>query len=300
MPEKLNWVTSYEKGKYDLAVLHVDQQCLLEDLGKSKVFRQIRKQITDIPIIVLNHGTPVYPERFILMAEEDGYKATEEASIQWANDKMKELLKGTEVMIVNSHEAQKQWGFGKVIIHGMDDKEWFDLKKEPRIVTCISPAGIGDKYYGRRMFSDTRAVLKEKYGIETVWINDDVRFSDWDSYKNFLGKSLVYFNPTLGSPMPRSRTEAMLSGCCVVTVDNQDANMFIKNGENGFLVKANPEEAAKKLSELIFNYKEALRIGQEGKKTAIEVFSSERFIKDWENLVKEVLANYKNKHGQKK
>ena len=206
---------------------------------------------------------------------------------------MAELLQGASKVVCNSHEAKKMWNLGdlsQTIIHGIDPSEWRDLVKEPRIVTFISPSGIGDKYYGRRLFSSTRSILKEKYGIELVWISMDKHCTDWEDYKFFLGKSLVYFNPTFASPNPRARLEAQMSGCCIVTTKHQDADKWFENGVNGFLVNDNPEEVAKVLSERIFDYKGSLKVGQEGKKTAMKIFSGERFRTDWIKLIEEVLS----------
>ena len=292
MPEHLNWVPYYEPGKYDFALLHVDQQCLDETIsyGKTNVFKEMRKQINDIPIIVINHGTPVYPEVFMQMAEKYGWKSSEQAGEEWARGSMKKLLKGVSEMVVNSHEAQKQWAWGKAIIHGIDPDEWWNLPKEPRIVTCISPAGMGEKYYGRRFLKEVRDILRNDYGIQHMWIGENGQFApSWDHYREYLGKSLIYFNPTIGSPMPRSRTEAMMSGCCVVTTSFQDADTFIKDGENGFIVPLNPERAAKILADLLSDYKRAEEIGQKGRETAMEIFSSERFRQDWKGLVGKIL-----------
>ena len=44
----------------------------------------------------------------------------------------------------------------------------------------------------------------------------------------------IYFNPTLRSPMPRSRGEAMLCGLATVNADSHDVDRFIENGMNGF------------------------------------------------------------------
>jgi hypothetical protein len=293
LSKDLKWVTCYEPGKYDLAVLHVDQQCLIPNLGKSILFKEVKEQIKDIPIIVINHGTPVYPEVFIQMAEEDGYSPTEKGAEDWARRKMKELLNGTDIMVVNSHQAKESWGWGETIIHGLDPEEWWDLRKEPRSITVISPAGIGNKYYGRLLLNEVRNILKEKYGMLHVWIGDEqggMEFApSWSEYRTYLGKSLVYFNPTFGSPMPRSRTEAMMSGCCIVTTRHHDADNFIKDGVNGFIVNDNPEECAEKIASLVFDYKTAVKIGQEGKKTAIELFNGQRFRQDWINLVEKLL-----------
>lgn len=292
MPEDLKWVPYYEPGKYDLAILDVDQQCLLPELGKTKVFKEVKNQIKDIPIIVINHGSTVYPEMFMQLAEQTGYNATEKGGEEWARDEMKKLMDGISVMVNNSHEATRQWGFGHTIIHGLDADEWLDLRKEPRVITVVSPAGIGQKYYGRRLLHSTRDILYEKYGIGLVWIGEggDATFApSWEDYKNYLGRTLVYFNPTQGSPMPRSRTEAMFSGCCIVTTRHHDVETFIKDGVNGFIVRDNPEDCAKVISDLIFDYNRAVQIGQEGKKTAIEKFNGERFRQDWINLIKKVL-----------
>jgi len=289
----LNWVPYYEPGKYDLAILHVDQQCLLGDLGKSKVFREIKAQIKDIPIIVINHGTPVYPELFLEMGVRDGYKETDEGAEAWARDKMKELMKGVSAMVVNSHQAQKMWGFGQTIIHGIDPDEWWDLKKELRSISVISPAGIGQKYYGRQLLQETRSILTEKYGIGLVWLGEggDAEFApSWESYRKYLGRTLVYFNPTFGSPMPRSRTEAMMSGCCIVTTRHHDADTFIKDGVNGYIVRDNPEDCARVIADCVFNYKKTVQIGQEGRKTAIEMFNAKRFQEEWIALVEKVLG----------
>lgn len=292
IPANLKWAPYYEKGKYDLAILHVDQQCLISNLGKAKLFRQLVGQITDIPIIVLNHGTPVYPEMFMQMCVADGYPATEDGALKWAKDKMRELLQGipnVKAMVVNSKEAAEQWGWGEPIIHGMDKEEWFDNIKEPRVATFISAAGIGDKYYGRILFQETRDVLKAKYGMEIIWIAQDAMFNSFDDYRDFMSRTLVYFNPTLGSPMPRTRTEAMFSGCCLITTRHQDADKFIEDGVNGFICKDNPEDAAEKIAWAMEHYKEAVAIGQKGKETALKIFSADRFRNDWKNLVEKVL-----------
>lgn len=291
LPENVKWVNYFDKNEnYDLAILHVDQQCLLPKLGKSKLFEELFAQVNGkVPIIVINHGTPMYPEMFRQMAAIDKFSDTEDGAEQWAKSKMKDLLNGVSEMVVNSKEAAKMWGWGIPIIHGYDPDEWFSLRKEPRVATCISPAGIGEKYYGRKLFRATRDVLKSDHGIELIWLGDDIKFIDWDDYKTFLGKTLVYFNPTLGSPMPGTRTEAMLSGSCVVTTPYQDASDFIEDGVNGFICKENPHDAAAKIAHCIFNYKEAVEIGENGRQTAIKLFNKKRYREEWLQLISKVL-----------
>jgi hypothetical protein len=292
IPKHLKWVPYYEPGKYDLAILHVDQQCLIPSLGKAQLFRQLASQITDIPIIVINHGTPVYPEMFMQMCVADGYPANEDSAIKWARDKMFHLMKeypNIVATVVNSHQAKEQWGGGEAIIHGLDKEEWLDKTKDPRVATFISAAGIGDKYYGRILFQETRDILKSKYGMEIIWIAQDAMFNSFEDYKEFMSHTLIYFNPTLASPMPRTRTEAMFSGSCLVTTRHQDVESFIEDGVNGYICKDNPEDAADKIAYAMEHYKETVAIGQRGKETAMKIFSAERFRNDWKNLVEKVL-----------
>lgn len=338
MIEKYNidWVAQYEKGKYDLAILHLDQQCLEESLydrGKGSLYRHLNEVIQDIPKVVIMHGTPYYPENF----ECDIFKC-ECGNVFAKTDYIKEEIKGDKIKydnngnmkcrkcselgehkqqfmedqigmsselilmfkkilgdnyaVFNSHTARKQWGFDgdekrRTIIHGLNPNEWWDLPKEPRVVTMISPAGL-PKYYDRTFLAAVKEDLQER-DIYHCHITVDAMFKNFDEYRNFLGRSLIYFNPTKESPMPRSRTEAMLSGNCVVTTPHQDADTFIRNGENGFIVRRNIKEACDLIEALIYDYSLAKKIGEAGRKTAIELFSEERYLQEWSDFIQKIL-----------
>ena len=279
MPKNIYQVPFYEPGKYDLAVLHVDQQCVDPTIGKSQLYKQLNKTIQDIPKIVINHGTPFWPEVF------------EPSDIIM---KMKMMI-GDNHMIVNSHRALEMWGkFGKTartIIHGMDVDEWYDNpNKEPFVFTSLSPAGL-PKYYNRQLLASVKDKLQTR-GIKHIWVQSDWLASSFHEYKDFISKGLIYFNPTLESPMPRSRTEAMLSGACCISLANHGAEDFIEHGKNGFLVPNNPDAVVDLITELVQEgyYKKCIEIGQRGKETARKIFTAERFQSDWEKLIREVLG----------
>lgn len=294
------WVNSYEKGKYDVALLHLDQQCFEDGIwekGKGSLFQDIKKAVTDIPKIILMHGTPYYPEVYTSDITEENYEElgfTKEQigmSSELIN-RFKEEVKDFEAVIFNSYRAQEQWGMkddprALTIWHGMDESEWFDLPKEPRVVTMIGPAGL-DAYYDRTFLRAIKELLQEK-GIEHCHITVDASFKSWTEYRNFLGRSLLYLNPTKESPMPRARTEAMFSGCCVLTTPHQDADKFIKDGENGIMIPRNPQVVADLIESLIFDYKKAIEIGQAGKKTAHETFNIDVYRNKWVELLNKLL-----------
>lgn len=282
MPENMHEVPYYEEGKYDLAILHIDQQCIYnpekgDRISKGRLYSEINDLIKDIPKIVINHMTPFH----------DKYDS------DYVVSEIKRMV-GDNIMVVNSYDAAKQWGWGNVITHGMQVDEWWDLPKEPRCITTLSPEGM-DKAY-RRVFLHTVISLLNEKGINFVWVGVDRKFGNFDDYRDFIGRSLVYFNPTWQSPRPRARTEAMLSGCCIVTTPYQDADTFIVDGENGFLtskmrienphIMDSPEYTAKLITKLITEEPDrALEVGQRGKKTAQELFNDKVFADQWQRLL---------------
>lgn len=333
----IEWVPHYESGKYDVALLHLDQQCFEEnirDRGKGSLFIDVDNVIIDIPKIIIMHGTPYYPEMFacdiyecnikecdnIFVMDKKKLKVGDIESYQCPKcqnkdevfiskytkdqvgmshvliEELHKIIQSCDYVIFNSKQAAKQWGItdetkGKTIWHGMNEEDWWDLPKEPRVVTMISPGGL-DKYYDRAFLGAVKDELEER-GIIHCHITVDAKFKDFDEYRDFLGRSLIYFNPTRESCMPRSRTEAMFSGCCVVTTPHQDADEFIENGENGLLVPRNPKTAANIIEALIFDYNEAIKIGQKGKETVKKLFSGNRFRSEWREVLETVINNYK-------
>ena len=270
-PEKCNWVTHYEKGKYDFAILHLDQQCVNSRIGKGELYKQVNEVIQDIPKIVINHMTPLH----------DSLPDSEVVR------RVKELI-GDNFMIVNTHEARKMWGWGKTVVHGMDVNDWYSNPKEPRATIYVSPAGM-EKAYKREILRNTISLLNE-WGFKFYWIGTDVKFKTFDEYRDWLSRSLVYLNLTHQSPRPRARTEAMLSGCCIVTNRQQDADTFIENGKNGFLVDEDPVQVATLVSELLTSRcAEAKKIGEVGRKFAQKEFSRKNFEDQWLEVIKEAL-----------
>jgi len=289
LPKNASWVIDIQPNKYDFAILHLDQQCSNLNLNKSILTRHMKKVIKEVdpklPIVFINHGTPVYPELY----------PDAKAPNYISNKLRKEILSvvGNDFMVVNSKQSAKDWGRGYPIIHGMDEKEWiYNKDKEPRVCTFVSQAGIGDKYYNRSYLAGLMEVLYDKYGISLQWINTTGCFNakNIKDYKEFLGKCLIYFNPTFASPMPRSRTEAMLSGCCIVSLAGHDIEDYIKDGENGFIVPRNDINfTAELIKRLLDNYEYTKEVGRKGRETALKHFNRKRYAEDWKKFIKEEL-----------
>lgn len=286
-PNEFEWVPYYEQGKYDIAMLHVDQQHVNPHIGKGYLYKQMNQTIQDIPKMVINHGTPMYDEMFDEETVINGGESIDKHGIPQRIKGMKELI-GDNFMIVNSYEAVDRWGWGYPLIHGMTADEWWDLPKEPRITISLSPGGL-DKYYNRQLLTFIKGRVKEKTGFDIYHVGVNFRPTTWDEYRRFMGESLIQIYPFLDSPMPRSRTEAMLSGCCVLSSKHHGAENFIEHGKEGFIMPDNPDSYAETIDELINNhYKDCIEIGQNAKKKAKKLFNIERYHEDLYHIIKEV------------
>lgn len=329
VPKEIKWVGSYEPGKYDVAILHIDQQACNKRINKSRIFQELDKTISDIPKIVLNHGCPVYPEFF---KQENPSKPLEQCQKECIAS-VRKLLHGMP-MVVNSHTAasNKEWGWGNPIVHGMphftlqEEKEikqefkerskkekflelkdvyleyeeklnkqgWWDLPKEPRIFTALSPGGL-DSYYNRNMMGRVMGLLKDFYGHNINWAKINCKFDTFNTYREFLGGSLIYFDCSTRTPMNRARSEAMFSGSCVVQIEGaHDLDRWAKNMENIILVPNDAREIARTLADLLENkYDKCVKIGQAGKRMAMEEFNPERYRKDWLGVLKKTIEEFK-------
>lgn len=282
IPSNVKFVPSYEPGVYDFAILDIDQQCVNKNLGKTRVYEEFDEQIKDIPKVVINHGSPVYPE-FLLHQDNTKEQAEEECR------NIISKMVGDNLMVVNSHEAasDREWGWGYPIWHGMDHNEWLDLPKEPRVFSALSPAGC-DEYYNRDCMNEVSRIMAQDFGYELYWAKMNVKTDGSpEEYKKFLGSSLIYLDVSFRTPMNRARTEAMLSGCCIVQVKGaHDLDKFAKDGENMVLVENNPKDIARMCVALIENnYDKALAIGQAGKKMAMETFTPAKYRQAWLDLI---------------
>jgi glycosyltransferase involved in cell wall biosynthesis len=298
--DEFEWVTHYEPGKYDLAILHVDQQHTDPRIGKGWLYEDLNELIQDIPKMVINHGTPMWDEFYTEdLVINGGEVHTNKGLVKLVG--MKEKI-GDNFMVVNSYEAVDRWGWGYPLIHGFDVNQWFDLPKEPRVVLSLSPGGL-DKYYNRELITAIKSAVHEKTGLDVYHTNVNIKFEqdNFTQYRNFIASSLINISPYKDSPMPRSRTEAMLSGACVLTSKYHGAEDYIEHGVDGFIVPDNPLSYANAIHHILNgSYQDAVKIGQKGKVKARKLFNLDRYHKDLYDLIVRVADGEKPEWDRKK
>jgi len=291
-PPNIKMVTHYERGVYDVAILHVDQQVVSPKDRKRIIYEDFNNNICDIPKIVINHGSPVLPEWFKL----NSFDYNEEQVLDICRNEVKALI-GDNLMVVNSHAAasDREWGFGLPIVHGMNYLDWDISVKEPRVFTAVSPGGF-DAYYNRDCLKEVSDILSLSYGYKLNHARVNIDFgTSPQAYKNYLASSLLYFDPSYRTPMNRARTEALLSGCCVIQVEGaHDLERWAIPGENIVIVPNDPTVIASTIVDFIENrYQEAVAIGLRGREMARIFFNTERYRADWLNAFELVLNDKK-------
>lgn len=298
IPENLRLgISEYRKGIYDVAILHVDGQCGDPTNNKGALFRQLTQVITDIPIIVINHGTPWLPEHYekYLKGVTD-QEARIQKAYQMCKRHMEELI-GDRTMIVNSPKAAEDWGFGTPIIHGIANspyEKYVDLPKDPVIVYSLSPGGW-PYYYNRRVVEGQKSLLREQ-GLPVKHLRVDVKLNSYEEYKDYIGRALIGVFPFRESPMPRSRTEMMLSGAAIISTKHHNIHDYFTGADTIEDINKDTEilwcdmedsrDGATKAKYLYENPDVAVRIGQNGKKRAKEVYDVDRYRADWHRLLK--------------
>jgi len=93
--------------------------------------------------------------------------------------------------------------------------------------------------------------------------------------------------------MNRARTEAFLSGCCVVQVEGaHDLERWAVHNTNIVLVPNDVKVITETLVDLMeTRYADALKIGQNGKRMAMGCFAPERYRQDWLGILTRVIKN---------
>lgn len=255
---------------YDLALLHLDQWCDRLNL-RALPFRLMKQRTENLPQVVIMHSTP------------DG-EANRLAILR---------LVGDLPVVCNSRQAAMEWDGGedrvdryglpqfRAIIHGYAE-EFFNhpLSQRAGAITVCNGGELSREYHGLAL------VERLKRDVPLLWYGpngDRAWKSDYRAYRELLASSLIYFSPTRRAPMPGARTEAMLSGCCVVTVPGNDAEDFIHSWVNGVIVRTYAE-ARDALRTLLAQPELAYAIGQQGREDALKIFDAKRYQEDWLSL----------------
>lgn len=283
---------------FDLAIVPFDENVLspgnsngVLSPGWGDCFRWFLKNVS-LPKIGICHGTPQFYGQYDPGYAKNDLLKTNEAERLRLVEATKNFL-----VVCNSYQAQREWGFhsSQVIWHGMDPQEFRPRPVDAQGVLSLNPNALKGRpfYNGYTVYQKIIQNLPENLhpkGISPARPlhcreNGNVYAqAKYCNYIDVLRSHLVYLNPTLRSPMPRTRTEAMLCGLIGISMRNHDVDMFIENEKNGFFGES-AEELCAYIAFCHNNPAAAKHIGKASRLTAMKIFSLNRYHNEWEKIL---------------
>jgi glycosyltransferase involved in cell wall biosynthesis len=286
---------------YDLAVLHFDENVLAFGNTNGVIgpewgaaFTWMRDHV-DLPKVAICHGTPQFYGQYNLHYSEPDLLHI----IEPERARLVEYL-GEIPVVVNSHQAQREWGFQKsrVIWHGFDPAEFPPATYERGILSPLGPLVTSRPHYRgyflhKKVFNDVPVEVKPQDlkvpEPHVLYSGNTYAIAKYRNYVDEIRRYSIYFNPTQRSPMPRARGEPMMCGVVTVSAHNHDIDMFIRNGVNGFY-SSDSEELRKIMIDLMRHPAAVRQIGAASRKTALDVFNYDRYLADWRKLISDTIG----------
>jgi hypothetical protein len=201
-------------------------------------------------------------------------------------------------VVCASHQAQNAWRFHKssVIRHGFSPHEFPPGRHGKACLTL--PEQVLEKQRGAKDCADhavelLKGVCEVEYSSPPLphpGYEQDARewaVAKFQNYTRYIGEFAVYLDPFVHSPMPEARAEAMMTGVIPVSLRDQDADMYIQNGVNGFYGDS-AEELAGHVAWLAKHAGRREAISRNARLTALDVLNSDRFLAAWSTLFSEL------------
>ncbi len=290
-------IHSIQPDNFDLAILHFDENVLHPEncngiLGSDwgNNFKYFVEHLR-LPKIAICHGTPQFYGQYKSSCDPEKLGQIIESS----RSALVNYL-GNTLVILNSHQAMREWKFNnsKVIWHGFDPTEFPPARYDRGILSLGRSMAERPYYRGLEFFNKVSAELPIELRPSSLQVDGPVIYAKasneyaklkFRNYVDAMRDYSIYFNPTLRSPMPRARGEAMLCGLVPVSCQNHDVEQFIIQSENGFYSNS-PSEIAEFLKYLAKNPHKIREIGSRARATAMDLFNHDRYLSNWSDVIK--------------
>jgi glycosyltransferase involved in cell wall biosynthesis len=254
-------------------VRHQDFDCILYQHHQNWLVDQyeiLSNEQLKLPRIFLEHNPPFTPP-----------------------NETRHPVQDRDVLIVHvTAFNQLTWDNGasptRVIEHGVvvpeDVKYIGDLDRGITVVNNISTRGRKTGYDVFQKARDTAALDLIGMGWKEAGGLCEVRHAD---LARFCSRYRYSFSPIRYSSLALSTCETMMVGLPVVGLATTEMVTVIENGFSGYL-HTKMDQLTEVMKELTNNPALARHLGEGARKTALERFSIERFIRDWNDALFEV------------
>jgi glycosyltransferase involved in cell wall biosynthesis len=262
MPDTLRTAYRLADVSADLLILSIDQWTY-DEVDRRLLFVGLRDRFPG-PTIVVNHGCNMI----------DGC----------SSEIMRDLV-GDSIMVARSETAAELWNLRRshVVRPGLAPDEWPHTDYSRGNVVVLQPWDHAEYYNA----GATTEIVK-RIDKKVNFLGRGRPAANFDMHRSLLTTSSVFFNPSYAAPAPQAMLEAQLCGLAIVTTDRHGESSYIVNGENGF-ASNDMNELFSHVKFLLAHPNEAARIGANGRQTAQRVFSSVRFLAEWDSLIAETM-----------
>ncbi|WP_116134832.1 glycosyltransferase [Trinickia diaoshuihuensis] len=144
---------------------------------------------------------------------------------------------------------------------------------------------------GRRLGSDVYASVSGRVPLDLVGMNakqagglGEIGNLDLAA---FTSRYRFFFNPIRWTSLGLAIIEAMTIGMPIVGLATTELPTVIVNGENGY-VASDVDTLVDHMRALLADPREARRLGEGARRTALDRFNIERFVRDWNSVLCEV------------
>lgn len=168
-----------------------------------------------------------------------------------------------------------------IIEHGIDTEEFKPAgEKKLQILTVVNKWVERDWSHGYGLWKEVTRGLPVLPLGDTPGVSESVPLPDLiRTYQ----QSAIFLNTSLKVPVPTTIIEAMACGCAVCSTNTGGITEFLVHDQNALLASSS-KELRENLEKLIKYPALRQRLGEAGRKTVIERFNIDRFVKEWDNM----------------
>lgn len=202
-------------------------------------------------------------------------------------------MKG-DINVFISEYSVGQWGYSDKdsikVIHHMVDTDVFIPKNTERKITFLS---VVNDWIGRDYFCGFNLWKEISKGLPVTVLGDTPGLSrpapSIEALADTYGNSAFFLNTSMVSPIPTALLEAMSAGCICVSTATCMIPEIITNGYNGF-ISNDPVELRNMCIEVMNSPQKYRHIGDNARKTILEKFHKDTFVKNWDETFRSVLC----------
>lgn len=207
-----------------------------------------------------------------------------------------------DVNVYVSEHQRDMWETDGVVIHTGIDTDTFvpprdDEVRGPHVLSIANDWINRDKECGFTFWKDAVGYDREESWFQYRVLGHTPGFStpapDVPSLVREYQQAGVFLNTTQVSSLPTVILEAMSCETPVVSTDTcLIPKIIIEDGKNGF-VGHTPEELRELTIMLLNNKRLAQEVGKAGRRTILDKFSQDRFVREWSEVLKRTVHDYK-------